>query len=254
MKKIIQISLLSIGLFSSLNADIIRIEGGAGVWQQNSAGESSYSSNGLTGTDTVIEDEMNKGYAWVLFKQPIPLIPNLRLEYTNVEYNGIVSGSFDNFDLPDGLTTDSHLTIDQYDIIPYYNILDNTFWATIDVGLDIKILESEYTAASTTEGIITFEGYNSNDTLVVPLGYLRARVEIPGTDIGLESDIKYITYDGSSVIDFRAKVDYTFDMFPIVQPGIEIGYRYQKIDIDDGDGTLIDIDFSGVYAGLMVRF
>jgi outer membrane protein len=84
--------------------------------------------------------------------------------------------------------------------------------------------------------------------------YGRARVEIPATGFGIEADAKYITYDGSTVYDVRAKVDYTFD-FDVVQPGIEIGYRAQKFDIkSDDDKTKMNMDFVGVYAGLMLRF
>ena len=53
----------------------------------------------------------------------------------------------------------------------------------------------------------------------------------------------------------RAKVDYTFDFVPVVQPAIEVGYRVQKFDVtSDDDKTKMDMEFSGVYAGLMLRF
>jgi hypothetical protein len=45
------------------------------------------------------------------------------------------------------------------------------------------------------------------------------------------------------------------NFIPVIQPALEIGYRVQKIDIDeDSIDAKLDIDFSGVYAGLMVRF
>ena len=77
-----------------------------------------------------------------------------------------------------------------------------------------------------------------------------------GIGKGMASDLKYVEYGSSSVYDARAKIDYTFDMFPIVQPAIEIGYRAHKINIDDslfGD-LKSDLEFSGVYAGAMLRF
>ena len=256
MNKITKLSLVAMSLLTTLSADIIRIEGGAGMWQSTSSGESSYSYNGSTGTDTITEEDFSKGYAWVLIKQPVPIIPNLRLEYVSTEYNGVVHGSFDEFSLPDNVSSKSNLTMNQFDIIPYYNILDNTFWVTVDLGLDIKVIQEEYTIDSISSPIpgLSYEGYNDSSTIAIPLGYVRARVQIPTTDIGFETDIKYISYDGSSITDFRAKVDYTFDMFPVIQPGIEIGYRYQKFDLDDNEGTLINMEYSGVYAGLMVRF
>ena len=258
MNKITKMSLVAISLLTTLNADILRIEGGAGTWLQNSNGESSYTNNGAVGKDTVTEQKLNKGYVWALFKQPVPIIPNLRLEYSNIEYNGKISGELDGFPgaIPNGYFSKSNLKMDQFDIIPYYNILDNTFWVTVDLGLDIKVMNTEYNAGSIVEpntNLTIFEGYNDSSMNVVPLGYIRSRVQIPITNIGLETDIKYISYKGNSITDFRAKIDYTLDVFPIVQPGLEIGYRYQKIDIDS-DGTLSNLEFSGIYAGIMVRF
>ena len=124
-------------------------------------------------------------------------------------------------------------------------------WLTVDLGVDIKIISVDYEVSSNG----TFTGYEDTDTVAIPLAYLRTRVEIPATNIGLEADGKYITYDGSTVYDFRAKVDYTFDIFPVVQPAIELGYRAQKIKIDDSSVDVkSDVDFKGWYAGLMLRF
>ncbi|HEY9203198.1 MAG TPA: TIGR04219 family outer membrane beta-barrel protein, partial [Sulfurimonas sp.] len=139
----------------------------------------------------------------------------------------------------------------QYDIIPYYNILDNTAWITLDLGLDIKIVDASYTAAPSAP----FTGYSDSVTFALPLLYVRTRVEIPATNIGLEADVKYVTTGDSTVYDVRAKVDYTLDFIPVVQPALEVGYRVQKLDIDEsGVDAKLDIDFSGIYAGLMLRF
>ncbi|MDD3060046.1 MAG: TIGR04219 family outer membrane beta-barrel protein, partial [Sulfurimonas sp.] len=140
-------------------------------------------------------------------------------------------------------------------IIPYYNILDNTGWTTLDIGLDAKVVSLDYAAQGVTIGTLASQNYSDSVTIVVPMAYLRARVEIPATNIGLEADAKYVTYDGSTISDMRAKVDYTLDFFPVVQPALEIGYRTQKIDIASSDvKSVINIEYSGLYAGLMLRF
>ena len=42
---------------------------------------------------------------------------------------------------------------------------------------------------------------------------------------------------------------------PVIQPAIELGYRIQKIDIDESDAdATVDLEFSGVYVGVMLRF
>jgi outer membrane protein len=259
MKKILTSLAAVLALSSVANADMARVEIGGGIWNQTPSGTMSYDENilitSVTGKYKSNENDSNDAYLWMLIKHPIPIVPNIRLEYTSITDDGVLSGSFKDFDTPAPLDTPTTLDITQFDIIPYYNILDNTMWTTLDLGLDIKINETKYNVSAVqTQG---YAGYNGTETIYIPLVYARLRVEIPGTGIGLETDGKYITYDDSTVYDFRAKVDYTFDLDMFVDPGIEVGYRVQKFDIDYEDGderTIINMDYSGVYAGLMLRF
>lgn len=257
MKRLL-ISLLFGGLFASVvSADLVRVEMGVGGWAQSPSGDMSYEGIfNAKGTYTSDEEAETDIYAWILIKHPIPILPNLRVEYVNVKDSGVITGSFKDFTVPGASTTGS-LEVTQIDIIPYYNILDNTAWITLDLGLDLKVLNIDYKAQGVNVNGIGLEDYDDTVSVVLPLVYARGRVEIPGTDIGLEVDGKYVTYDGSTIYDARAKVDYTFSFIPVVQPALEIGYRIQKFDVkyeDSPDETLMNIDFSGVYAGLMLRF
>ncbi len=237
-------------LATTLSADFIRVELGAGVWGQTPKGEMSYTTSGVTATDTSDETQDTQPYAWVLIKHPVPIIPNLRLEYANVYNTGTASGSFKDFTIPAGKTSKTTLEMTQYDVIPYYNILDNTFWITLDLGIDLKMMKTVYEAKPT----LGFAGYTDTASTIVPMVYARGRVQLPTTDLGLEADVKYISYDGSTLYDARVKVDYTFDFVPLVQPAIEVGYRVQKVYIDNSDDVKVDFDFAGVYAGVMLRF
>jgi len=263
MKKIVSsLALGSLLLSTAASADFIRVEAGVGAWSYKPSGYLNYRDNDGTLTNTSLEKDQTSAYAWIFIKHPIPIIPNLRLEYATVHDDGKASGSYNGISAPAGTPSTWDLT--QYDVIPYYNILDNTFWTTIDIGVDIKFIQSNYTAKGVSQlpgasllsnitGVPT--DYNEKDNVIVPLAYVRGRVEIPTTDIGLETDAKYITYAGNTVYDIRAKVDYTFDSVPVVQPAIEVGYRIQKYDITSDDKkTKIDMDFGGAYIGIMARF
>ena len=252
MKKSLIALATALFLSNILSADMARVEMGVGAWTQDTSGTASYKDNGANGEYKSYEKDYSQAYVWMLIKHPIPILPNLRLEYASLEDEGIVSGSFKDFDIPIGET--SRLTYDmkQYDIIPYYNLLDNTAWITLDLGLDIKIIDVSYDVAATG----TYEGYSDDEMIAVPLLYVRTRMEIPSTDIGLEADVKYVSYKDSKVYDVRAKIDYTLSFIPVIQPAIEIGYRMQKLDLneDDFSDASVDMEFSGVYAGLMLRF
>lgn len=250
MKKIFSVIACGAILASSASADFTRVEAGAGVWMQTPKGTASYTDGGANGSYISSEKDSSEPYVWMLIKHPIPILPNLRLEYASIKDAGTATGQFKDFNIGGASTTLSY-DMKQYDIIPYYNILDNTAWITLDLGLDIKIIDASYSAAPSG----AFAGYSDSAMLPLPLLYARARVQIPTTDIGIESDIKYIAVGNSKVYDFRAKVDYTLNFIPAIQPAVEIGYRAQKIDIDDNSvNAKLNLEFSGFYAGMMVRF
>lgn len=250
MKKLLSTLALGAVLGTAANADFLRFEMGAGVWGETPSGTATYNAGGNAGgTNVFNEDQDTSPYVWLLVKHPIPIIPNVRLEYTSIHATGVASGEWGGIIAPVG--SESVLDVDQYDIIPYYNILDNTMWMTVDLGIDIKVISADFKVEP--NGLFT--GYEDTATTAIPLAYARARVEIPATNLAFEADGKYITYDGSTVYDMRAKVDYTFDISPVVQPALEIGYRAQKIQIDDDSVDVkSDVDFKGFYGGLMLRF
>jgi outer membrane protein len=287
MKKILTSLVTATVMATAVNADFVRIEAGAGAWMNTPSGSLLYSETGIftgfsdpanaalmnipsrslspnnttaiieasnptvTGAYKSKEESKISGYAWMLVKHPIPILPNIRLEYTGISDNGLVQGKFSGFTIPTGEAITASLDMKQFDIVPYYNILDNTAWITLDVGLDLKILLTDYEVSAGS----VFKGHSETTTLALPLAYVRTRVQIPLTDIGFETDVKYVTYKKSSYYDIRAKVDYTLGFIPVVQPAFEIGYRIQKFDLSsDDDKTKMNLEFSGAYAGLMVRF
>ena len=250
LKKIFSTLTCGAILAVSVQADITRVEMGVGAWMQESKGGATYTDSGADGVYTSTKDDNTQPYVWVLIKHPVPLVPNLRLEYVSLEDKGLVTGEFKKFDVG-GITTTMSYDMKQYDIIPYYNILDNTAWITLDLGLDIKVIDVSYDVKASG----AFTGYKDSEIIAIPLLYVRTRFEIPATDIGIEADVKYVTTGDSTVYDVRAKIDYTLDFMPVIQPALELGYRVQKIDIDEsGVDAKVDLEFSGVYVGLMLRF
>ena len=249
MRKILSVFACTLCLATIANADLAKFEIGAGVWTQKPSGGVTYSDNGVYGNDASLEKEVTSGYVWALLKHPIPIIPNVRLEYANIESEGVATGTFKNFTANGGATS---FKMVQYDVIPYYNILDNTFWITLDLGIDIKFMDLKYTANDVT--VTNPALYNDNASLALPLLYARTRVEIPSTNVGIEADVKYVSYNSNTVYDARLKVDYTLDFVPVIQPAIEVGYRVQHIETDQAQDAQINLDFKGVYAGIVLRF
>ncbi|HEB93510.1 MAG TPA: TIGR04219 family outer membrane beta-barrel protein [Gammaproteobacteria bacterium] len=253
MKKKLIVATLAVLTSGIAQADFLRIEAGAGLWQSEPSGtitdKASGNSDTLNASDQLGYQEENISYLWLNVKHPIPLLPNVRLEYVTPSFEGNTKKSFTWAGDPYSINTNSKLELQQTDIVLYYNLLDNTFWATLDLGLDLKLIDYSYELRNASNA------YSDSASLPIPMLYARTRAQIPMTNIGLEADIKFIGYGDTQLYDFRAKVDYTFDYVPVIQPAIELGYRTQKFKIDeDGEDTKIDFEFSGIYGGVMLRF
>lgn len=254
MKKILSTLACGLALTTAANADFLRAEIGAGAWMQTPKGTTVYNA-GANGSDTLDEKQNTSAYVWAFIKHPVPIVPNLRLEYTSISSEGLATGSWGAAGYTISGTSKSTLDLKEIDVIPYYNLLDNTFWITLDVGVDVKIVDLDYKIEPNSSSVPPFSGYELKKTLPIPMGYVRARAQVPVTGLGVEADVKYIGMGSSTFYDARAKLDYTLGFIPVVQPAIEVGYRVQKIKIDDSSVDIkTDIDFAGVYAGIMLRF
>ena len=254
MKKLLSIAAMTALMTTSASADLLRIEGAVGAWNSSPTGTISYSPNSFDVVDNAGLKDATNMYAWIYLKHPVPIVPNVRLEYVNPTFDGTVA-SID-WDGKTYASVNNTLSLTQYDAVLYYNILDNTFWTTIDLGLDVKFIDGNYQVnASTVAG--NAPAVNEDFSLVMPLAYVRGRVQIPVTNIGIEVLARGMSYSDNTVVDAEIKIDYTMDFIPVVQPGLELGYRYQQVKLDGGSIGLdanFDTTFSGIYAGIMVRF
>ena len=256
MKKLLTIAAASALLATAANADIVRVEGAVGAWQSDPSGTIKYA--GAEAFDVVENagfEASTNTYAWVYIKHPLPVLPNLRLEYADPNFS-----DKSKLDLSYGGKTfdagaSNELSLTEYDAVLYYNILDNTFWTTIDLGLDVKYIDGNYNISGQSGGAGTT--VRDDFSITMPLGYLRGRIQIPVTNIGIEAVARGVSYSSNKVVDAEIKIDYTMDFVPVVQPGLEIGYRYQQVKLDAdsiGIDANLDTTFEGLYAGLMVRF
>jgi outer membrane protein len=232
-----------------MQADILKVEAGGGLWFQKTLGLIHYQEDPIpVDMDQDFNAAQTKDYyLWAFVKHPVPMLPNMRVEYTATKQEG-VSGTglgFGGFSTP-GVTNDYTLALDQLDVALYYNVLDNLFWLTLDVGVDGKWINSKYDTVTDADRISQF----------VPMLYTRMRAQVPTSGFGAEAEIKYILYKNSSLSDIIVKCDYTFDM-TVVDPAIEVGYRYESVDFDGDDfssSITSDAKLSGLFVGVALRF
>ena len=247
MKKLLPL-FTTLLISNTLEADLVRIHGGGGAWNQNPSGTISDATQTLDVVDTLGYTNDTNIYLWAYVKHFIPFVPNVRVEAFQSHFSAKAKSAFSWNNTPYSVGSLTRLDIKQYDATLYYNILDNTLWSTIDLGIDFK--QTTLTTQFESDTI-------SDTTFILPLLYARARVEIPTTGIALEVDAKAVSFESASLSDLRAKIHYTFDT-PVLKPGVELGYRQQRMNLQHSANIPInyniDIAFDGLFGGITLAF
>jgi outer membrane protein len=229
------------------SADFLAIYGGLGQWNTEFSGE-------LGSSDTNIRQlgfrDSDNGFFYVGLEHFIPLVPNVRLQRTNLS-DARNSTLTSNFTL-DGQTftadTDVRTEIDlsHTDAVLYYQLLDN--WISLDLGLALRKFDG-FASVTNRDNPAQSERVNIRET--IPMLYGGAQFDFPMTGWYVGVDAYLISVGDNKITDFAAKAGYTFS-FVAVDMGLELGYRDLTIEYDED--TTADITFKGVYLGATLRF
>lgn len=243
MKKIT----LSLALVASVaTADFIGLNAGAAYWNANTSGYFQYKGSQIDlERDLNYSDTNHTNFIWLSFEHPIPVLPNIKIQHTSLDDSatGTANVTFDNKTY-NGLVESSY-QLDQTDLILYYELLDN--WVNLDLGANFKYLDGE---VSIKDSANIVGQSNESLSVVIPMLYAKAKLDIPATGFSLESDLSYITYSGSQFYDFKAGVSYESSY----GLGVTAGYRAQQLKLDDIKDAYSDIKIDGIYAGVFYHF
>lgn len=181
-------------------------------------------------TDTHFSDDTQNSYQLgVYLEHPIPIIPNIRIDYTpETTFSGADST----------IGTTNKVSFKQLDGTLYYELLDNI--VDVDLGVTFKALDGNI------EGLATKQEFN----VVIPMLYLGTGVSIPGLPIRVMGDVKYVAYDGDTVIDARMKA--IWDIVAGLQA--QAGLRYESMKIDNQNDIHADMTFKGPFVGIGYSF
>ncbi|NOZ91128.1 MAG: TIGR04219 family outer membrane beta-barrel protein [Epsilonproteobacteria bacterium] len=248
MKKIV----LATMLVSSLSmADFIGGEVNLGYYTHNPSGTAQYDGDSIDIEDDLKWENEQDIFLKVYLEHPIPVIPNIKVGYTDFSHSGdgTPSTSFtfggENYTTSANITSDFNLKM--YDITLYYELLDN--WLNLDAGINVKYIDGDISVDgrdSTGKPI-----HESTDfELPIPMLYAKAKIDIPTTDLSFQAEGNYVNYDGNTLYDLEAGVRYLFAL----GFGVEAGYKTLKIKIDDVDDFSMDTDFNGFYGKVVWDF
>ena len=244
-------SLFRLGLMATLtaapifaSADIAGLYVGAGVWQSSPAGTLGNTSISLD--NTLNFEEENSNYLFIALEHPIPLLPNLRLSRTDLEWagQGTVSAgtSLDEVVFPIDQAVAADLDLSHTEITFYYEVLDNVI--DLDVGLTARMFDGE----ASLVGAVQEERVELD--AVIPMLYGKAGIDLPFSGLSAAVSGNWINVNEFHLIDWNAELNYDFSIAPTLEAGLSIGYRSMLIEIDDQDELQSDAEFDGLFIGL----
>ena len=82
------------------------------------------------------------------------------------------------------------------------------------------------------------------------MGYIAFKTGIPLTDLLLDGQWKYIWYAGDSISDAKIKVNWSLSS----GFGAQMGYRYEKFNLENRFDMTTNMTFSGPFVGLNYNF
>ncbi|MEA1081803.1 TIGR04219 family outer membrane beta-barrel protein [Marinobacter qingdaonensis] len=225
------------------HADVVGLGAHVSYWDSELSGKATDNGDVVDVENDLNLDSDSNANASLYFEHPVPVLPNVRLNYTLIEQSGRgeLGANFGGIDVNTGADVRSDLDLEQLDLTLYYEVLDN--WVNLDLGLTARDLDGELivqqvggTQASKTEV-----------DAILPMGYVAARFDLPLTGVSVGAEGNFISYSGDSLHDFNA-----YGQLDIAVLQLRAGYRQMSIDYEDDDESLdLDIDGPFISAGVV---
>ncbi|PFG54865.1 outer membrane protein [Marinobacter sp. LV10R520-4] len=222
-----------------VQADILGLGAQVGYWDSELSGDVATNGGSVDVNDELNLDGESSNQLSLYLEHPIPLLPNVRVAYINIDQtaSGRLNNDFDNVDA--GLVR-SDLELEQLDLTLYYEVLDN--WVNLDLGLTVRDFSGELIVQNGIDPIS-----RTTADAVLPMGYLAARFDLPfsGVSVGIEGNA--IAYSGDSLHDFNVYGQYQLSLLQL-----RAGYRQMAVDYEDGDDRFdVEIDGPFISAGVV---
>ncbi|WP_179992894.1 MULTISPECIES: TIGR04219 family outer membrane beta-barrel protein [unclassified Acinetobacter] len=221
--------LLGLGLSSIGHADVIGLKADASYWNFDGYSQSANASK---------QDLDRQGTAQlsVAFEHPVPLLPNAKIKYVNLDSNSEQSTPLNAADIE----------LNNIDYILYYELLDTIVHADIGAGLT----NLDGTVRNLNAGVLT--QYDLDE--YSPLLYATAGVKLPLTGMSAKAEAVYSHGSDIKKTDVQAELQYDFIDNLLVDVGAKVGYRIMNIDAEQNNAPDLELEFKGPYIGLDIHF
>jgi len=221
--------LLGLGLSSIGHADVIGLKADASYWNFDG-----YSQSANAGKQDL--DRQGTAQLSVAFEHPVPLLPNAKIKYVNLDSN---SEQITPLNVAD-------IELNNIDYILYYELLDTIVHADIGAGLT----NLDGTVRNLNAGDLT--KYDLDE--YSPLLYATAGVKLPLTGMSAKAEAVYSHGSDIKKTDVQAELQYDFIDNLLVDVGAKVGYRIMNIDAEQNNAPDLELEFKGPYVGLDIHF
>ncbi|CAH9053003.1 hypothetical protein PSECIP111951_00733 [Pseudoalteromonas holothuriae] len=224
---------------------------GAEGWQADNSGNFAEKGN----AQSFNFDDKTFSSFYAALEHPIPLVPNIKLRYTELELDGSTTLSetfeFDGKNFTVGTTANTVTDLNHVDYTLYYEVFDNDL-VSFDFGINVKQFDGSIQLQGTVAGTPTTEVRDFSG--IVPLGYLRAQVGLPMTGFSVFAEGSMLAIDDSKIQDYQIGVAWEVIGSLAMDVSLRAGYRSMVLELDDVDDISTDIDASGPFAGVEIHF
>jgi outer membrane protein len=275
--KKVSLSLICAGLLTFASADFLSLSAGVGYSQQKIDGyvkkddiinyfnNESAQTNGNEKTGDLGLGDKNNPYFWLKLIHPIPILPNIKFQYTRYHSTGHskwLAGNveiFGDVKIPAGLTNvNSQLDIDSYDITLFYEFQPVFFDLETGLGVDFWIgnVKVDGDNAQMINGNIVKTGGTTHidEDWKIALPYLYANIEtMKFFGFSALGYVKWAKAGDNHHYEYLGAIKYTFDIIGPINPFIKIGYKYKEVYGVDGDDET-KLEYKGIFAEIGAKF
>jgi hypothetical protein len=260
MKQLLRIIVLTFALSGlvcglALADEIVSLK--AGYLMLSPEGTFAVDGNLLAGTEVDLDTDLGFDDSEDYFVEgALNLGPfRLAVSYLPLEFTGAGALTrqivFNNRTFDVAAATSSEVKLDIIDAGLTWHIINIDDLPTrIQLGpeLAVKLVDADLTMTGVEA--VTGLSITETESAQVPIPTIGGRLRIGLSDfIGLIGRVGYMEYEDNSFLDAEAQIEFS----PIPLVGIFGGYRYFDLQVDDS-GVFVDAQFSGPFAGAMIRF
>jgi outer membrane protein len=256
MKKIILAGALASFAASPAMADtVLGVYAGAQAWGMETDGN--FSDISTFSGDAQLQDfgfdDETQGAFYIAFEHFIPLVPNVKINRTNLDTAGntTLTSSFsfggELYTAQSTVLTEADMTMTDY--ILYYEIFDNDL-VSFDVGINGKHVDGDFVVAEMSSNTTSAESFSG----IVPMLYSRAEFGLPFSGLGIYAEGSFLSIDDNTVSDYQIAITYDLIESAALDFTLQAGYRDVSVELDDLDDLNSDLSFSGVFAGIELHF